>query len=354
MMRELNKKNKDLIRMLNRNQTYTLLKFHQHGGNLFSQLPKELIEIISNSPSPDRDVETLLEHVAFGEQVEAEAMIKANPRLLLYAGNTITPSGLELVRVTPYECALGGGDDRMAAMIKPYFSAKKIENGEKERDEQYERYRPHIENMLKQEPYDLQWLIDIIKGCSDEDIAAALKLDTQQMSEKLLNALTTFRDAHTPGKMVKPGMHFNYPSLLHAFDIYAREFDNLVHRDNYDKCRLVWLQVVCFEMRNLPAVDRQIFARGLYYVVENGVTAPRTFEFENDKGHHYPERRSKGYGSHSGFGFADGIDIFGERRAGQVVTLGSWARRFLENLCRAKTSNLQNLFSHSQRRTPGV
>ena len=66
--------------MLNRNQIYTMLMLREREGNIFSELPHDVIRVISDSPTPDSDVETLLEHVAFGKEVEAEALIKANPR----------------------------------------------------------------------------------------------------------------------------------------------------------------------------------------------------------------------------------------------------------------------------------
>lgn len=318
-MRSKINKNKDRIRMLSHNQVDTIVGFYKLKNiTLFSQIPQELMLLISRTPIPNSkiasDVERLLEHVVFDEPVEAKAMIEENPRLLLYAGNTIAPSGQQINRVTAYECALGSGNPRMKATIEPYFS--KIENGEKERDAQYERYRKPIEDMLKQEPYDPAWLFDMIKECSDEDIAAALKLDTEHMSEELLNAFTKFRNERAPLEITGPRMHYNYRNLQYLFDMYDREFDHLARRNNHgntnhDRCLLVWRQVVCFEMRNLPAIDRRIFARGLYYVVEKNAAVSQTFEFENDKGIFFPSRRDVGYGFHSGFSFDFGIDIFG-------------------------------------------
>ena len=58
-------------------------------------------------------------------------------------------------------------------------------------------------------------------------------------------------------------------------------------------------------------MDRQVFARGLYYVVENGAEASRTFEFENDKGNSFPNRKDSSYEQHSEMGFDYGIDVFG-------------------------------------------
>lgn len=66
-------------------------------------------------------------------------------------------------------------------------------------------------------------------------------------------------------------MHYNYPTLIHAFELYDRKWNNLyrLSGNNYDKCDLVWRQVIGYLQRGLPAVDRFAFAQGLYDLVEN-------------------------------------------------------------------------------------
>ena len=140
-------------------------------------------------------------------------MCAANPSLVLEASHVVTPAGLILKRVTPYECALGAGDVGLAKLIGTYFS--KIPEGKKERAIQYERYRLAIEGMLNQPPYDLSWLMDIIKNSSADDVTAALNSDKEHVS-KLRDALVQFRNDIRPGTLIKSRMHYNYQNLIHA------------------------------------------------------------------------------------------------------------------------------------------
>ena len=333
--------------MLNRRQIHTLLLIRNREGNMLSQIPPEIVREISEfGQDPNGDAATLLHHVAYGEEEKAEKMLKANPELLLQqVSHVVTPSGLTIKYVTPYECALGGGDPEMAAMMTPYFA--KLGDGEKEQVAQYERYRPHIEAMLKQEPYYLSWLIDIIKQSSAQDVTAALNKNMEHESV-LRDALIQFRHDFKPGVMKKPGMHFKYKDLIHAFDIYDREFDHLANGNNYDKCRLFCRQVIGYEMRNLPARDRQIFAQSLYNVV-NGEKPSRSCEFKNDKGHYFPV--ASGDDSLSGLGFDFYVDIFGP---GDGCNASCAARRrSFTKLISSKNFSLAELMQpHPRQKTP--
>ena len=126
---------------------------------LCSTLPSDVEKIIV--------CHTLLEHVAYARLTEAEAMIAYDPSLLLaqYASNVVTPSGLHIKNITPFECALSGGDVGMAKMMLPYFD--RLKDGDVEKSAQYEKYRPHLENMMKQEPYNLKKLVEVLKKSSD-------------------------------------------------------------------------------------------------------------------------------------------------------------------------------------------
>jgi len=70
-------------------------------------------------------------------------MLDANPKLIVSSSNTVTPSGLIVRCVTPYECALGAGDPEMAGMIAKYFD--QFTNGSEEKEKQDAKYRPHLE-----------------------------------------------------------------------------------------------------------------------------------------------------------------------------------------------------------------
>ena len=121
--------------MLNREQTELMFKMRNQGDSIFSVLPKEVTQYIYLAGHASYDVNSsiakLLHHIAYGEYAAAKAMLDGNPGLLLEVSNVVDPAGNTILAVRPYECALGAGDDDMAAMIKGYFA--KIEEGEKRR-----------------------------------------------------------------------------------------------------------------------------------------------------------------------------------------------------------------------------
>ena len=286
--------------MLNRSQLYTLLLARKHNGNLFSSMPRDLISLIGNvSENPQSDISTLLHYIAYGDLASANIMLNMNPRLVLQAGNVVTPSGLKVMRTTPLECALGAGDPEMAKMIEPYFEAKEIEDGAAVRNEQYARYRMHIENMMQQEPYDFTLLIATIKQASPDDVDAALNHDMTHASA-LRDVLTQFRNDFTPDK-ITAGMHFNYQHLFRAFEVYDQEFDNLFNNQNYNRNRIFTCQVIGFIQRSLPAIDRMLFAHDLYPVADEKAAIKRSLKFDWDN-FDFPVT-ADGYSSHSGLGF---------------------------------------------------
>ncbi|MBN9231419.1 MAG: hypothetical protein J0I93_11280 [Legionella sp.] len=243
----------------------------KRGDTLFSVLPIELIKEISEyGQSPNSDIATALKYAAYARKEDVDAlkkMLDANPRLLLEAGNVQTPGGDEIRHATLYEFLLGAGDDELAGIVQGYFA--KLDNGGQERVRQYERYKPHIEGMLTQKPYGLSPLIELIKKATPEQVTALINKDMTGDNE-LCKALSQFRKDWAPKVLTKPCMHYNYPSLQHAFELLDREWFHLYRasKDNYDKIRLVWRQLIGFEMRRLPGIDRCVIAQGLYYVID--------------------------------------------------------------------------------------
>ncbi|MFU7598281.1 hypothetical protein ACM9VS_05550 [Legionella pneumophila] len=333
--------------MITREQIYTMLMMNNRRDTLFSALPIELIKEISDyGQNPNSEIAIALNHAAYAQKEDVEALLALldkNPRLLLQAGNVQTPGGDEVRRVTLYEFLLGAGDDELAGIVQGYFD--KIDNGEQERIRQYERYKPHIEGMLTQKPYDLKSLIDLIKQASAEDVNALLNKDMTRKSA-LRDAIIQFRKDWAPRILTKPCMHYNYTSLQHAFDTLDCEWDNLYQAsgNSYDKIRLVWRQLIGFEMRRLPGIDRCVMAQGLYGVTGSSESVARSYKFKNSDGG-FPVLASDN--SLEGLGGDFSVDIFGGRcgagRGAEAVR-----GRVVELLCQTKTSNLQNLCSHSQ------
>ncbi len=267
--------------MLSHEQIKTMFVLRNRENSLFSTVPVELIKEISGWANSD--VGQALQYAAYARKEDVEALLKMldeNPTLLLQRADVKTPSGDEIRNVTIYEMVLGTGDYELAKMVQPYFS--KIKEGEKHQIHQYESYRPHIEDMLKQKPYDLGPLIDLIKKASAEDVTALLEKDMTHKSD-LCEAIIKFRKDWAPRILTKPCMHYNYASLQHAFELLEREWDDLYKTgDNgYDKIRLVWRQLIGFEMRRLPGIDRCVMAQGLYYVIEEQEVVARSYKFKN-------------------------------------------------------------------------
>jgi hypothetical protein len=273
--------------MITRDQIITMLMMSKRKDTLFFALPTEVInEISEHGQDPNSEIAKALTHAAYARKEDVEAlkkMLDANPRLLLLAGNVQTPGGDEVRRVTLYEFLLGDGDDELAGIVQSYFA--QINNGEQEMIRQYERYRPHIEGILTQEPYDLSPLIELIKKATPEQVTALLNKDMTGDNE-LCKALSQFRKDWAPKVLTKPCMHYNYASLQHAFELLDREWANLykASNDNYDKLHLVWRQLIGFEMRRLPGIDRCVMAQGLYYVIDKKESVGRSYTLRDTAG----------------------------------------------------------------------
>ena len=336
--------------MLNRSQIYTLLILRNREDTIFSQLPIELIREISEfGQNPNSEFATTLKHVARGELEEAKAMLDQNPRFVLQSGTVMTRAGLTVCQKTPLEVALGEGDPEMAAMIMSYFS--QFEGGEREKEKQLERYRPLIEHMQNQKPYDLTKLIELIKNSSAKDVTAALHKDMEHDSN-LRDALIQFRKDVNLSIVKKPQMHYNYQTIIHALEIFDREWDNLYRAsgNNYDKCDLVWRQVIGYLQRGLPAVDRFAFARGLYDLVENKMkmSLERNVEYKYGNGS-FPDTSSGE--DLAGLGFDYGIWAGGGcGRRGNRVATGGVGVSLVTKLMSNKNFRLQNLCEPPQNR----
>jgi hypothetical protein len=266
--------------MLTREQIHNMLLLRKYESNIFSTIPNDLIKVICGF-GPNSDIAKALHHAAYARKEDVEALLALldeNPSLLLQSGNVKTPGGDEWNQVTIYEFLLGAGDYELAKLVQDYFA--KIEGGEEERLRQYERYRPHIEGMLTQTPYDLSSLFELIKAAPPEEIKALLNNDLSG-DTALCKAMIKFRKDWAPKILTEPGMHYNYASLQHALEIFVREW-NILRASRYylEKTQLVWQQLIGFEMRRFPGIDRCAIAEGLFSVVTSDAPLPRSYIFK--------------------------------------------------------------------------
>jgi hypothetical protein len=141
---------------------------------------------------------------------------------------------------------------------------------------------------------------------SAKDVKAALDKNMDPPSV-LCDELIKFRNAVTLKEVTKLQMHYNYQTLILALEIYDGKWDDLYRAsgNNYDKCDLVWRQVIGYLQRGLPAVDRYAFARGLYDLVKNKKPLERTTKYKYGDGS-FPDT-SNVVSDSSGLGFDYGI-----------------------------------------------
>jgi hypothetical protein len=345
--------------MLSHSKLEQLYTLRRDTTSFFSLLPLELIGEMAKlyDPNPNSEINKALRHAALGTKADIDELVKmvdANPGLLLQAGDDVTRGGVEVSRTTLYEFFLGEGDPVGAKQIE--FGFAKLPHGEDERIRQYERYRPHIEALAKQiesrQPvYDLRPMFEIIKNSSAADILEALNINDLNReatrNTPLRKEFAKFRRAVSP-KRKAVGMHYeHYTTLIQALELLNDEWQALSHNyTNYDKCRLVWRQIIGFLQLRLPGVDRFAFARAFD-------DEARTVSYKYDAGS-FPDAPAAGELVLSGLGFDEAI--FGARLGGigggtgWAWLRGSSAAARLENTCRAKTSSLQNLCGNTQNR----
>lgn len=208
----------------------------QRKDTIFHALPVKLFQKIIFDADPNSDIAKVLHHAAYARKDDVDIllyMIAKNPRLLLLAGNVITPGGDEVRQVTPDEFCLGAGDFELAKQIEPYFA--NIPQGEIERFRQFEAYKPHIEGMLTQKPYNIRPLISFLKKASKEDVKALLSQDMTRDS-LLCKAIIQYKKDHGPRIITNPEMHYNYQNLYDAVVAFNATWTTLIG----EKKNLLW------------------------------------------------------------------------------------------------------------------
>lgn len=232
----------------------------------------------------------LLHHITFGKKINLDSikyLLRDYPTLLLETGNVVTPSGLNVVNISPYDCAIGTGDPAIVKMVASFFS--KIEGGQAEKAKSDARYQPHIQKMLDKEAHhDLEPLVQTLRKATDEDVTKALRLDDTHQSD-LWKALTKFKQDVALGE-ITIGMHCNNQDLKHAFDIYQREYrymeKNALKFSTADgkrnRKKLFCIQIIGTFLKNLSALERFLIAQdNLEHVAFHNAPIERTYLLKN-------------------------------------------------------------------------
>ena len=193
----------------------------------------------------------LLQHIAYGEQAEAEKMISAHPRLLMMSGDVVDYSGRKIIGVTPLQLAFGGDDEVMCAMLKEKLSAeeftKQIADKFPENTEAEHKEVEEFDALMKQ----------LVTSISDPNVNILDEINYVANESPLRNLLDSFRVKFAP-REVREGKHFNAQFLLKAFEIYDSN-------EQWDDARrwLFWRQVAGYLERLLPISYAQVGCQGI-------------------------------------------------------------------------------------------
>jgi hypothetical protein len=320
---------------LNVEQAYVIMLAQRVVGNIFAELPAEIVHHICTVANPNPRLKKALYHAAFGELDDLKAMLEEAKQeseeslklLLLPTETTGTPFGVTAKNTTLLECATLAGDPEMVAMIKPYFSQVTDESKkemEHAMERQLARCKRCIDAMKTQKPEDLTDLFNVIKAASAQDVAEELKTGKQydkKYQSDLRNALNNWRQAKLDSSnreidvLRKPRMFCNYQNWIHVNEYLNIEWDQnkwrnlIVNGDNYAKIYLILRQLRGFiELIELPALERFAFANGEVDPPAAQITRSPNYKYSAGS---FPHFDRSSIDSHSGLGFDSYISIYG-------------------------------------------
>jgi hypothetical protein len=274
------------------------------------------------NPIPESEINRALHYLALGDPAKGIGMLTANPDLLAQSGYVITQTGDLLWNVKPLECLLALGEHHadMIPHVLPLFDF--TEGGEEEKQKQLTKYKSAVLNIGKEQRYQFQWIVDIVKKSPTDDVTAALAKDFAHESV-LRDGLHQYRqDFHM--RVITNGLVCPYATVHEVLKMYDENFDALKaasqnKNDTYDKCRLVWRQVVGFIFRR-RLTDRQACATGHMVAARENAAAilERTYEFKYHRGQFFEACRDflvendEDLSDGCGWGFS--VDVYGGRR----------------------------------------
>lgn len=283
--------------------------------------------------------------------VKVEAMVKANPRLLLRPIEAIVnpETGQIIEEMTPLQAAYCEGDDGMCLMLEKYFelACGSVEAGrDKIRKQINEKFGEGKDEDKESEGVRKNRLAAIIQAITKEQFNNGRDADKKWiLSEATQMDIATFIEefiASQP-KVIKSGRRFRLEILQEVCEAYI-EAARLWNYD-YKKCALFEDASVTVVLGYAAVNDAQRFSQGLYYLQERGEEFKRRSTTRD--GHNFYQALR---GKSSVFSSLSGscVDIVPLRSHRARASPGGRAR--LQNLCRAKTSNLENLCSHANER----
>ncbi|MCX7124592.1 MAG: hypothetical protein NTU49_02320 [Gammaproteobacteria bacterium] len=233
---------------------------------------------------------TLLQKIVYGDEKSLKSMLssfkrdRAALRLLLTSlGAVVDYSGRDISNFTLLQAAAAVGDKKMCEIIMPYFYF--IQNGSEEITAQVmEIFTDGMEVYFERQKNisATVFLLNNIKLAINEATESDLDsgLLKQNNSSILCNqALPEFREDCK--KLFSNDLAFNPQHLLLALETYEKKADQWSGSNavKQKKQTLFWRQIIGYFQRFLPANYAQVFAQGLYNVVESRNSLLRSFIF---------------------------------------------------------------------------
>jgi hypothetical protein len=269
----------------------------------------------------------LLHHVVWGEQEQAEGLLKLCPELLLLSGTAKGPSAGPARTGTAYQIALKEGGNEMMEMMRPYY--EKLEQGEEQRVAQLKEIAP---NGIPEMPaFDLNNIVAAITAASQEEVDAALR--KEENNSPLCQAFNRFREQFDACSQAE--IFFNPKHLSKALTVYDAQEKTWSGNGNCSRCHLFLRQVYGFEQRYATESYARALAQGVDYIVENNEPLGPTFDFRSGGGSYYPLTTSLGFDT-----YCSGT--------GELELTGPWfhegAGGGFGSLCQAKNSSMRANF----------
>jgi len=208
-------------------------------------------------------LQIFLQQVAFGQQAEAEQILKTEPNLLLLRGTVLDYSGRTLSNCTAFQIALGADDTDMGEMLELYFNL--LPNGKEEIEIQFNQQFSDTNSKNVECAYDFTTLVNVI---SKEQFQGG------QVSPETEMALEVFRTHFTlmPIK-IKKGKHFDMQIFINALEAYATHFDQF---ENDQRRSLYCRQVLGYLQRLFPVCYAQAFCQGLITMTKGKIPLKRS------------------------------------------------------------------------------
>ncbi|HLB41708.1 MAG TPA: hypothetical protein VJN02_02450 [Gammaproteobacteria bacterium] len=287
-------------------------------------------------------------------EIEVKKILDQYPRwLLIKIEQVVDQSDRTIINSTPLQLAYGAGDVEMCQGLKPYFEqiCGGVDAGQKEIHNQLhekfeEENKEKNEGNAKQIKNHLASLLAlVIQAITIEQFNHGRNEETNQLilSEVTLTAIERFRkkfDESQP-KVIDKGMHFRLEILQELYEKYAKIAQQQWDYDD-KKCALLEDGVLSYVLRYVPENDAQRFKQGLCYLQDEGEKFSREKKMRNGR-----DFRQVLLSSSRDFVLPGSyVDIIWGVGGWKGRTIApTWAAAALQNLCRAKTSDLQSLFS---------